>query len=106
MIENDIFKREIRLNSKNVKDMNETNKKLVDIFEYSFYNDIIFNGVISYYSEENILESEIPFRFGLKHGVGKKYHKNGNLKSESLYFNDLEFGTITEYDNNGKKIEK
>lgn len=104
--ENDIFKREIRLNSKNVKDMNETNKKLVDIFEYTFYNDIIFNGVISYYSEENVLESEIPFRFGLKHGVGKNYHENGNLKSESLYFNDSDFGTITEYDNNGKKIKK
>lgn len=101
---NDIFKRKIRVNSKKVKNINDTNKKLVDIFEYTFYNDIIFNGVISYLNEQKILEYEIPFRFGLKHGIRKDFHENGKLKSESLLFNDTYLGNIAEYDEDGNKI--
>lgn len=101
---NDIFKRKSRVNSKKVKNINDTNKKLVDIFEYTFYNDMIFNGVISYFDKQKILEEEIPFRFGLKHGIRKTFHKNGKLKSESLLFNDTYLGDIAKYDEDGNSI--
>lgn len=100
-----LYKRKERPNSDEIKDVNQSNTDFEDIMEYSYYKDYLFNGISFEYDEYENLGYETQFRFGLKHGIGKEYDKNGDLTREVLYFNDQPI-EIKDLKNEKKKAKK
>jgi len=97
-----LYNRKDRPNSETINDVNETNTDFEDIMEYTFHKGCIYNGWWNEVNENNVLLIETPFRFGLKHGVEKRFHENGTLKMEILYFNDKSVEILSEFDEDGK----
>ena len=101
----ELYKRKERPNSDKIKDVNQSNTDFEDIMEYSYYKEYLFNGICLEYDENENLGYETPFRFGLKHGLGKKFDENGTVAKEVLYFNDKPI-EIKELNNEEKKDNK
>ena len=78
----------------------------ISIINYKLFTEkeIVFesNGVIKEYNvEKNALIFEGEYLNGKRHGKGKEYHDNGNLKYEGEYINGQRNGKGKEYDSDG-----
>ena len=99
-----LYNRKDRPNSETINDakISAKNTDFEDIMEYTFHKGCIYNGWWNEVNENNVLLIETPFRFGLKHGIEKRFHENGTLKMEILYFNDKSVEILSEFDEDGK----
>ena len=79
-------------------DENETN----DIDDITYYKGKPFSG-IAFGSFDNGTKFETEFKEGLKHGLGKEFYNNGQLKSELKYDNDQLVEVMKSFKENGEQ---
>lgn len=81
-------------------DENETN----DINDVTYYKGKPFSG-IAFGSFESGTNFETEFKDGLKHGLGKEFYNNGQLKCELKYENDKMVEVVNAFTIDGVQIE-
>tara|TARA_B100001287_G_scaffold235392_1_gene207526 strand:- start:12523 stop:15300 length:2778 start_codon:yes stop_codon:yes gene_type:complete len=87
-----IYRRINRPNQAVIDELLQKNEKknFIDKNEFTYYKGYLFNGKWKSIREDETLDT--CFRFGLKHGVEKKFDKEGNLVEERIWFNDKYVG--------------
>jgi len=81
-------------------DENETN----DINDVTYYKGKPFSG-IAFGSFDSGTNFETEFKDGLKHGLGKEFYNNGQLKCELKYENDKMVEVVKAFTIDGVQIE-
>jgi uncharacterized protein len=71
-----------------------------------YKNDLAFGNWKVYHKNGKIAREGTYKVAGKREGVWKEYHENGNIASEASYKAGKLNGTLTEYDNEGRKINE
>lgn len=75
-----------------------------DVVESRQYKDGLFHGTSTFNLSSKLVYSVINYELGLRHGLMKIHHLNGNLMLESNYLFGVKHGEEKEFDKAGKLI--
>jgi uncharacterized protein len=74
--------------------------------EGAYKNDLAFGNWKLYHRNGKVAREGTYKVAGKREGVWKEYHENGNIATEATYKAGKLNGTLTEYDNDGKKVNE